>query len=541
MELRDEIDRELRRTNLSRNRYAYLIQLIVLIFSLWYQTRFSHPLNDFIIAVAVSGCMLRFFATEIISDDLKGSDTFLWLGFFLLSMAWTLHIDQSLRVHGLHGDTIPLLRVTLGGLIISNTALLVADVISYYIFLLPVTIGIILEIFFFKNMENSYPLLNFFVISVLSSLALHFHHKQLRALIGARIEAMREKSRLKRIIDGVPGFVAMISESGVYFDANSAVLSVYPNLVGTKIGELTKQSEYSGILEEFLRSDKEALTVETNVIINGETSHLMTTMGRLPDGGMIVCSIPINELVETRKELREQEAVAMYSSKLASVGQMAAGVAHEVNNPLAIIQGSASIIASIIEQEPLDKKNLKIFSDKIINTSNRIAQIIKSLRSLSRGGDSDPFAPLSVKGVINSCLDISRQSIKNNDVKLIFNEGQKELTVMGREVQLGQVVLNLLINAIDATKALQERWIQIDYGHTDGQVWIEVVDSGLGIPAEVAGKIMEPFFTTKDKDEGTGLGLSISTRIIEDHAGKLEFLPDRKNTTFRLFFPTPKL
>ncbi len=541
MELREEINRELRRTNLSRNRFAYLIQLSFLIFSVWYQSGFSDPFSGFILALGVSGCLLRFFATEIILDDHKASDTFLWLGFFLLSIAWTIHIDQALRLHGPHGDTIPLLRVILGGLILSNNALLVADIVSYYVFLTPVAIGIFLEVFYLKNLSGPLALMSFLAVSVLSSFSLHYQHKQLSAYIRARIEAIREKTRLRKIIDGVPGFVAMINQSGVYFDANQTVLNVFPNLLGTKVGEMTLSSEFSKKLLEFLQSDKDTLTIETQVTISGELNHLMTTMGRLPEGGMIVCSIPINELVKTRKDLREQEAVALYSSKLASIGQMAAGVAHEVNNPLAIIQGSASIISSIIEQEPLDKKNLKLFSDKIVNTSDRIAQIVRSLRSLSRGGEKDPFAPLSVRGVINSCLDISRQSLKNNDIRLLFADDKKDLTVMGREVQLGQVLLNLLMNAIDASKKLEQKWIQIDYGHTDGQVWIEVMDSGTGIPQEIAGKIMEPFFTTKEKDEGTGLGLSISTRIIEEHAGKLSYESDRKNTTFRICFPTPKL
>lgn len=541
MELRREIDRELRRTNLSRNRFAYLIQFSVLVFSVWYQTGFSEPISAFIIAVGISGCLLRLFATEIISSDQKASDTFLWLGFLLLSIAWTVHIDQSLRLHGEQGQTIPFLRVTVGGVILLNNAFLVADLISYYVFLVPVAIGIVFEVFFQKQFNDRTPLISFFAISVLSSFSLHYQHRQLRAYIEARIEAVRERARLRKIIDAVPGFVAMISADGVYFDANESVLSIYDKILGTKIGELTADSDFSRNLNEFLHSDKEAHTIETMVTIQGEPHHLMTTMGRLPDGGMIVCSIPINELVKTRQNLRDQEAVSMYSSKLASIGQMAAGVAHEVNNPLAIIQGSANIIASIIEQEPLDKKNLKIFSEKIVYTSDRIAQIVRSLRSLSRGGERDPFAPLSIKAVIDSCLDISRQNLKNHDIILYLPEGKKDLTIMGREVQLGQVLLNLLLNAIDATKKLDERWIRIEYGHSDGKVWIEVIDSGSGVDETIAGKIMDPFFTTKNKEEGTGLGLSISSRIIEEHGGKLVYEPGRKNTTFKVSFPTPKL
>jgi C4-dicarboxylate-specific signal transduction histidine kinase len=268
---------------------------------------------------------------------------------------------------------------------------------------------------------------------------------------------------------------------------------------------------------------------------------MMSTFGRLDNGGAISISIPISELVETRKELREKEALAQYNSKLAKIGQMAAGVAHEVNNPLAIIQGSASIIAGLVQEEEIDRKNLKIFSDKIVATSERIAQIVRSLRSLSRGGEQDPFSPLSLKNLLTSCLDISTHNLIQLGIKVIMPESKKDFMVMGREVQLGQVLLNLFSNAIDAIKNSPDPWVRFDYGHTDGQVWIEVVDSGKGISPEVAAKMMTAFFTTKLKDEGTGLGLSISNRIIEEHGGKLTYESERENTTFRIVFPSPKI
>jgi C4-dicarboxylate-specific signal transduction histidine kinase len=316
---------------------------------------------------------------------------------------------------------------------------------------------------------------------------------------------------------------------------------VYPHLIGTMIGQLTNMSSYGSFVNEFLNSNKETQAQETDAILNGNHQYFMTTCGRLEDGAVIIINIPINELVTARKDLREKEAIAQYSSKLASLGQMAAGVAHEVNNPLAIIQGSASIIGGLVKEENVDRENLKIFSDRIISTTDRIAQIVRSLRTLSRGGEKDPFSPLSLQKVIASCIDISNHNLKQNDVKLIIPEGKKDLTVMGREVQLGQVLLNLLSNAIDAVKDLPERWVSVDFGHIDGNVWIEVIDSGKGIPQEISEKMMDPFFTTKPKEEGTGLGLSISSKIIEEHAGRLNYEKGRPNTTFRLTFPSPKI
>jgi signal transduction histidine kinase len=382
----------------------------------------------------------------------------------------------------------------------------------------------------------------FFVISTLSTLGLHQQHRQLRGFISAKLEAERERNRMLKLIDGVPGFVGIISSEGVYVQVNSATRKYYPNLIGTKVGELGGEINlnYRNFFWGFLGSGKDSESTEVEVNVNGEKYHLMVTCGRLDNGEIIMVSIPINELVKARKELRDKEALAQYSSKLISIGQMAASVAHEVNNPLAIISGSAGIINDLVDEEKIDRKNLEVFSEKIVQTSDRISQIVRSLRSLSRGGEQDPFQPLSVRKVIDSCLDLANVNLKNQGVRIELPMKKKDFTIMGREVQLGQVLLNLLSNALDAVKTLPEKWVKLDYGHSDGHVWIEVIDAGTGIPPEIAKRLMEPFFTTK-KQEGTGLGLSISMKIIEEHGGSLMYVENNPNTTFRLRFPTPKL
>lgn len=541
MRLKDEVESELSRINLSRSRFAYILQAGLLAFSVWYQTGSDKGMAPFILALGLSGCLLRFFSTKVIRDENNVSDIFLWAGYFLLSTAWVFHVDQALRLHGQDAQQIQLLRVFLGSLILANNTLLVADFISYYIFIVPLGLGLIAEVFYFRGILNHHPLYAFFAIATVSSIVLHFQNRQLRSLIFARLEATREKNRMKKFIDGVPGFVGIINREGRYVDGNRMILKYFPDLVGSSIGELSNQSSYSVFVSEFLSSEKDFATGETSATLNGDTYHFVTTCGRIDDGGIIAINLPINELVKARKDLREKEVIAQYSSKLASIGQMAAGVAHEVNNPLAIIQGSANIISGLIDEEPIDRINLKLFSEKIVTTTDRIAQIVRSLRSLSRGGEKDPFSPLSIKSLLNSVQDISNHNFRSFEINFMIPENKKDITVLGREVQLGQVLLNLLSNAIDAVKNLPERWVMIDYGHLDGNVWIEVVDSGKGIPAEHVEKLWDPFFTTKVKDEGTGLGLSISSNIIEEHGGKLTYEANRPNTTFRLTFPTLKI
>ena len=538
--LETEIKTELNQIHLSRNRYAFVLQFLVLIFSVWYQAQFNHHFSSFILALGGSGCLLRVFATEIIQDDKDASSVFQWLGFFLLSAAWVFHIDQALSLSEYDSESVRLLNFIVVGLILSNIALLVADIISYYVFLIPICIGLVAEVYFLGQFQSSFSLANFLMLSFFASLSLHYQHRQLREFISARLEANQERSRLRYLIDNVPGFVVMVDASGAYFDANQLVTNRFPTIVGSRIGDFV-MGDFTERLSNFIHSEKVRETIETKMESSGETHHLMSTFSRLDNGGTISISIPIGELVETRKELREKEAIAKYSAKLATIGQMAAGVAHEVNNPLAIIQGSASIIADLVEEDPIDRENLKLFSKKIITTTQRISQIVRSLRSLSRGGEKDPFEPLSLNNLVSSCLDISNHELKQLSINVILPDKKKDFMVLGREVELGQVLLNLLSNAIGAIKSSSERWVKFDYGHSDGHVWIEVSDSGKGIDPVVASKMMEAFFTTKEKNQGTGLGLSISLRIIEEHGGKLTYESDRQNTTFRILFPSPKL
>lgn len=540
MEFQGEIASELRKTNISRNRYAYLAQLLVITLSIWYQTEFQTPFWPYTMALAFFGCLSRWWGTYIVKSDPWLSDRFLWLGFFLFGLAWSHHFFRKFDPGLPMDEKVFFLIFTIAGTFYVLQTTLVADPVSYFAFAFPVAVTTLSLYGYQGTPKDLFFFLCISIMLLLTSISFLHQHNQLKDFIWSRLSHNRERARLKKIIDGVPGFVGILDNNGTYVDGNVQTLKHFPGIVGTKVGEMSQSSSYSEFVWDFLRSDKETATGETEVFFRGEEFHLVTTCGRLDDG-IIVVNIAINELVQARRELREKEALAQYSSKLASLGQMAAGVAHEVNNPLAIIQGSASIIANLVNEDPIDKENLRLFSDRIVTTTDRIAQIVRSLRTLSRGGEKDPFSPLSLQKVIDSCVDISNHKLKQKDVELILPEDKKDLTVLGRDVQLGQVILNLLSNSIDAVQDLPERWVKIDYGHVDGHVWIEVIDSGRGIPSEYEDKILEPFFTTKTKDEGTGLGLPISSKIIEEHGGKLRYEKNRPHTTFRVIFPSPKI
>jgi C4-dicarboxylate-specific signal transduction histidine kinase len=216
---------------------------------------------------------------------------------------------------------------------------------------------------------------------------------------------------------------------------------------------------------------------------------------------------------------------------------MAAGIAHEVNNPLTIIQGSANVIRKLVEADPINRETLRLLSSKLIDTTNRISKTIRSLKSLSRNGETDPMEEVSISQVIEICFDLSRQHLINNKIEFRLPEKIPQLKVLGREVQLSQVLINLLNNAVDAVKDQKTRWIELRVEEIDSIAHVYIIDSGPGIPYNIHEKIMEPFFTTKDVNQGTGLGLSISKAIMTDHGGDIALISERPDTTFRLRLP----
>lgn len=225
------------------------------------------------------------------------------------------------------------------------------------------------------------------------------------------------------------------------------------------------------------------------------------------------------------------------NSKMAALGQMASGMAHEINNPLAIIKSRAEQLLFILMSSgevsaDVFKKELA----KISNTTDRIAKIIKGLRAFARNSESDPFVSTKFKAIYENTLELCSEKIKNRNIDIIF-EGHSDFNILCRESQMIQVLLNLLNNSVDAVDSLEKKWIKISTSENENYFIIKVTDSGFGIPSDVAHKVMQPFFTTKDVGKGTGLGLSISKGILEEHGAHIHYDIDSRNTSFQIDFP----
>ncbi len=242
----------------------------------------------------------------------------------------------------------------------------------------------------------------------------------------------------------------------------------------------------------------------------------------------------VNSELEERVHLRTKELVL--SSKMASLGEMAGGVAHEINNPLAIIRGKASFLMKLEAAGEVNQENLRGSLQKIVETADRIAKIVSGLRSFSRNAEKDPWQYVQLDQIVSDTLSLCAERFKHHGIELRV-DAVPNLLLECRATQVSQVLLNLLNNAHDAIEKSGDRWVHLSFIPTADKIQMCVTDSGNGIPPAVADKLMMPFFTTKEVGKGTGLGLSISRGIVEDHGGTLSLDRACRNTRFVMDLP----
>jgi C4-dicarboxylate-specific signal transduction histidine kinase len=248
------------------------------------------------------------------------------------------------------------------------------------------------------------------------------------------------------------------------------------------------------------------------------------------------------ELAEGALMLEDQKIKAENSARLAALGEISAGVAHEINNPLAIIHASSERLKNAMErkQEPSDSLVQTLFYSEVLRIQkmvDRISKIISGLRLFARDGANDGMKPFILSKMLDEVKGLTGTKLYNRGIQFDI-QCEPDLSVWGNEVQISQVLINLINNSVDAIEGQQEKWIHIRTEVRQEEIYVSVTDSGNGIEPAVARKMFQPFFTTKELGKGTGLGLSIAHGIIKSHGGVIEL--DSRNNNTKIYFTLPK-
>ncbi|OFZ29334.1 MAG: hypothetical protein A2622_07925 [Bdellovibrionales bacterium RIFCSPHIGHO2_01_FULL_40_29] len=221
----------------------------------------------------------------------------------------------------------------------------------------------------------------------------------------------------------------------------------------------------------------------------------------------------------------KQRTLIVHSSKMITLGEMAGGIAHEINTPLASISMRVANLMSMKEDQLVDTPQFDQTIERIQTTVTRIANIIKGLRSFARDGTQDALEVRNTHDLIEETISLCRERFANSNVMLEYpGENSLSYDVKCQRVQINQVLLNILNNGFDAVCEIKDsdrRFVRIDVEAEKDIVRLKVTDGGPEIPQDIAKKIFQPFFTTKEIGKGTGLGLSISKGLVESQGGSL--------------------
>ena len=250
----------------------------------------------------------------------------------------------------------------------------------------------------------------------------------------------------------------------------------------------------------------------------------------------ITLSFQKDQLIE---RIRLMQSQVTQSAQMVAMGRMAGGMAHEINNPLAIITASSDLIQVIVDRKDTEKlfKDTSSLLKKITEASERISKIIKELRFFSGKPSADQYLPTPITKVLETAMNFCNERFKAYNVRVKMETIPEELTIECQQFNITQVILNLLYNSFDAVWDKNEKWINIEVLDLGEKVEIGITDSGTGIPEEIRSKLMQPFFTTKEVGKGMGLGLSIANGIVLSHQGKLWLDAGSPHTRFVISLP----
>ena len=330
--------------------------------------------------------------------------------------------------------------------------------------------------------------------------------------------------------------IAVVGPTGAVLRANRALagLAGLPEseLVGRNFGEmiLGQPDALAGLIKAAYRGERTA-----PLVVRPEDSHRVLRLTAAPLASVEPGSVVI--LIEDVTEQRLLEAQIIQSDKMASIGQLVSGVAHELNNPLTSIAGLAELLLERPPHPELPREHLRVIHDQ----AERAGRIVRNLLTFARKGVPEKTA-VDLREVVARTSLLITYELQLHGIELDTDLSPDATVVEGDRYELQQVLVNLVTNAVQAVSGLAEehpRRITLSTSQTDdGKAVLQVRDTGPGVPSHLVPYLFTPFFTTKAAGEGTGLGLSLSYGLVKAHGGVLEYeAPPHGGAEFRVTLP----
>jgi PAS domain S-box-containing protein len=361
------------------------------------------------------------------------------------------------------------------------------------------------------------------------------------------LEIAQSKTLLQKTLDQMPGPIYSVDSQGKIIFVNKKFKNNFKHLPDNLIGLRMEQifpREVSEIMDEsnsYVIKNQEHVNLEETQIIDGKEVLFDTYKFPLLDNlgvayAMTGVSIDITERKNAESELEAQRKIAQHSSKLASIGELAAGVGHEINNHLAIVMGKINAIEKMLRENQINVEGALLELSKMNHASKRIKDIVQGLRTFARA-DNLEVIRIDLNQLMNDTISMVREIFYKEGVSIKVENHETPLWIQANYGKIQQVIINLISNAKDATEGNQDRKINIQLGKDLNNCFFSVGDNGKGIPKHLREKIFEPFYTTKSVNKGTEIGLALVHNIVKDHKGLIHLeSEENKGTIFKVQF-----
>jgi len=356
-------------------------------------------------------------------------------------------------------------------------------------------------------------------------------------LAAQRNELERSERLLREVLGAVPDGVVVVDAKGQVRTSNAAAVRLL-GATGSELATWIRQQAPIALALRGVSVDREEIVVRLE---NGKRRWLKVSTRPLRDESGIHGALAV--MLDMTREKDSQEQL-MISDRMASIGMLAAGVAHELNNPLASVLANVQLAGSLVDDLACNEttRELADMLDDARTAGDRVRQIVRDLRIFARHEDT-PCGAVDLRATLESTTRMAWNEIRHR-ARLVQNYAETPL-VRGSESRLGQVFLNLIVNAAQAIGEgnATEHTIRIATSIADnGDVVVEVSDTGTGMSAETQRQLFTPFFTTKPQGEGTGLGLTISHRIVTSLGGTIRVdSTEGQGTSFFVTLPCATL
>jgi PAS domain S-box-containing protein len=337
---------------------------------------------------------------------------------------------------------------------------------------------------------------------------------------------------LHAVFEGACDAIFVKDVRGRYVMINSVGARIFQKSPEEVIGKTDADLLTAESVQHILEHDRQVVTsgvtrhYEESVTVSGARRIFLSTKAPHRDHqgqiiGIIGMARDMTERKQAEEQFQRQQEAFTQSEKLATMGQLLAGVAHELNNPLSVVMGQAELLRQSIRQKPQKER-----ADKIVQSAERCARIVDNFLALARQQPPERH-PVLVNQVAQEAVELLAYSLRVDGVEVVWELADDIPVLWADRHQLHQVMVNLVANAYQAMREVSgPRRLTIVTGVSvaSERVWLEVRDTGPGVVEELEERIFEPFFTTKPAGVGTGLGLSLCRGIVEGHGGELSLV-----------------